>query len=266
VSVEAKKWVSRHPARTAVQQAVLEALAWASQGRGLGARVSYRQIAQDKRLHRNTVLRALKDLERDDRIRRHRGKGKFDGCGCERCEGARRGVAVYDVVMPAEPERAPSGQMNLLAGPSATGTREVPVEVPVAEPVQHSHGATSGTRGVPQGTKGTFEQHHHGGARELVEQVMEILGRVRKPGWYVDQIAIEALVMTWASHKDPLRAAAAVVAAAMDHQHLNAAKLLGRALEWQRLDTPAGPRPRPNGRHGATVDEFQALKTAGGVR
>jgi hypothetical protein len=52
VSVEAKKWVSRHPARTAVQQAVLEALAWASQGRGLGARVSYRQIAQDKRLHR----------------------------------------------------------------------------------------------------------------------------------------------------------------------------------------------------------------------
>lgn len=240
------------PARTPSQQAVLEALAWAADEHGHGARLSYRRIAEKKQLHRNTVLRALRELELEDRIRRHRGRPEGPP-HCSQCASARRGTAVYDVVMPAAREAVADGQLNLLAGvPDGPSERpadrhpEVPVSVPVTGTVQHHHGASSGTMVVPledsrtgsSSASETRASDPSGGLRELVDRTVAILERVEKPGWFVDRIGVEAHVLTWSAHKDPLRAAAAVVAGARDHHHLNAAKLLGRALEWQRLDAP----------------------------
>jgi hypothetical protein len=247
VSVAVKKWVRRHPARTGPQQQVLEALAWAADDDGRGARLSYRQLAAESSLHRNTVLRALRVLREDDRIRRHVGGREH----CEQCRRAGRGVAVYDVVIPAE-QLVADGQMNLLTGTS-TGTSDWHTEVPAAEGLQHLSGASSGTSLVPLEEKRTVNHHHLEGAREqsedglraLVAEVISILERVEKPGWSVDPIAVEAIVLTWAPHRDPLRAAAQVVATAMNHHRVNAAQLLGNTLSWQRLDLPAGgQRPR----------------------
>lgn len=266
MSVEAKKWVEQNPARTSAQQAVLEALAWASQGRGLGARVSYRAIASKTLLHRNTVLRALKDLEVDDRIRRHRDHGE----DCGRCAGARRGVAVYDVVIPAVSERAPSGQMNLLAGAPVTGTPEVPVEVPVTAPVQPSHGATTGTPEVPQGSTGTFKDSSSGPAREapneLRDTVERVIAALAPTRLFVDRYAIEGVVMRNAD-RDVDGAVTAVIALAADPAYRlpkgGAAMMLLRELRGQARSggaVPVFPPRRRNGNPGAA--DFQALKGA----
>lgn len=260
VSVEAKKWVRKHSrARTATQQTVLETLAWASTGRGFGARVSYRAIATETKLHRNTVLRALKELELDDRIRRHREHG----AECERCAGARRGVAVYDIVMPAEPDPVPVGQGNLFADAASTGTSVVPVGVPVVGTVQPSHGATTGTATVPQGSKGRREQQQLEDARESISDGDDLVERVetafrRSERLFVDRFAIEGVVMRYVDRPELVDdAVAAVVALAADPAYRlpkgGAAMML--LYQLQRHSSPA-PSASRFPRHAAAADDL----------
>lgn len=260
MSVEAKKWVLQHPARTSAQQAVLEALAWASEGRGAGARISYRDIANKTRLHRNTVLRALRDLELDDRIVRHREHGE----DCPRCSSARRKVAVYDVVIPAVPEEVAAGQMNLLATASKalaeaspTGTSKCQSGVPVETPDWHTPCATTGTPEVPQGSKGQEEEQQqrdaHANESTGHPLVEDTLRKLRGAGLFIDRFAIESVLVRYVDRPHLVEdALVEVVALAGDPAYRQpkggAAMMLLRQIR-QQANPPRrsyGNRPAPD--------------------
>jgi hypothetical protein len=122
MTVPARKAVQRHarvmlaavpPRRRGSTARVLRELAFAAiDDEGHGALLRQEELAKRADCGRATVQRALEELEELDLIRRHLG----DRSHCAQCARARRGMVVYDVVIPeSEPEKNP-GQQSLLTG------------------------------------------------------------------------------------------------------------------------------------------------------
>jgi DNA-binding Lrp family transcriptional regulator len=273
VSVAAKKWVRRHSPAKGSARTVLGELAWAGDAHGRGARMSHGQLVKATGLSRATVQRSLGELERDDLIRRHRG------CGCDECGRAARGVVVFDVVMPEQPElEQVPGQMTLLAGSESPGrdvphVRQVVRQVTEADLPQGEAGSCLRVRHLEDIEEEGQQQRQYArepesiGHHPLVERVVEALEPTRL---FVDLPSLSQVVMRYGDREDFEDALLTVLALAGDPAYRlpkgGAAKML---LNELLRPAPAGrfrsAAPAPRG-DGELPDRFAKYDVAVGLR
>jgi hypothetical protein len=132
MTVAARKAVQRHvltklealpPRQRGSAGRVLRELAFAAiDDEGHGALRRQEQLAADTGLSTRQVQRVLQELVRLDLLRPHRGAAmQVDRSHCAQCRRARRGMVVYDVIIPATVEVA-AGQEVLSFGALTSDT------------------------------------------------------------------------------------------------------------------------------------------------
>jgi hypothetical protein len=232
----ARDWVRAHSPATGTDLLVLKELArWAPTDDGRGVWIANEKLGRELGRSRRTVQRALAALERDDRIRRHRGGRDH----CAACATAKRGIVVYDVVIP-ELQDAPGGpQMSLLTGAStcATDVRHV-AHVEEADVRQNDTGTcdTLTHKGSEQEGHQQLENAREG-ASELVATVDRAEGALSPTRLFVDRYALEAVVKQWHGVRDVDAAVVSVIALVSDPAYTlpkgGAARMLDEQLRRQ---------------------------------